>query len=141
MNKSLERKLSPDIILRDFMPQITETFIEYYGEENKEDIEKKFQNMFLICTQTPNGLKSKLFNLKKDYSKELISSFFDKINLEFSEDNIKKIFGNSELIFEYPNILPIEKYIKIINDKDMPIYLKNSFIRDIKPFINLFILQ
>ena len=138
MNKSLERKLSPDIILRDFMPQITETFIEYYGEENKEDIEKKFQNMLLICTQTPNGLKNKLFNLKKDYSKELISSFFDKINLEFSEDNIKKIFGNSELIFEYPNILPIEKYIKIINDKDMPIYLKNSFIRDIKPFINLF---
>ena len=138
MIEYLERRLSPEITLQAFMPQITETFIEYYGEENRENIEKKFQNILLICTQTPNGLKSNLFKLKKDYSKELIRNFFDKTHLDYTEDNIKKIFGDYDPAFDYPRLLPIEKYIKIINDKDMPIYLKNSFLKDIKPFINLF---
>lgn len=138
MIEYLERRLSPEITLQKYLPQITETFIGYYGEENRRNIEKKFQNILLICTQTPNGLKSKLFSLKKDYSRELIKNFFNKINLDYTEDNIKKIFGDNEPAFDYPSLLPIEKYLKIINDEDMPIYLKNSFLRDIKPLITLF---
>lgn len=138
MIEYLERRLSPEITLQKNLPQITETFIGYYGEENRGNIEKKFQNILLICTQTPNGLKNKLFSLKKDYSRELIKNFFNKINLDYTEDNIKKIFGDNEPALDYPNLLPIEKYLKIINDEDMPIYLKNSFLRDIKPLITLF---
>ena len=138
MIEYLKRKISPEITLRTYLPQITETFIEYYGEENRKIIEQKFQNILLICTQTPNGLKNKIFNLKKDYSQELIKSFFNKINLSYTEENINQIFGDNEPAFDYPNLLPIEKYKRIINDEDMPIYLKNSFIRDIKPLINLF---
>ena len=138
MIEYLERRLSPEITLQKYLPQITETFIGYYGEENRGNIEKKFQNILLICTQTPNGLKSKLFSLKKDYNRELIKKFFNKINLDYTENNIKKIFGDNEPAFDYPNLLPIEKYLKIINDEDMPIYLKNSFLRDIKPLITLF---
>lgn len=138
MIEYLERRLSPEITLQKYLPQITETFIGYYGEENRENIEKKFQNILLICTQTPNGLKNKLFSLKKDYSRELIKKFFNKINLDYTENNIKKIFGDNEPALDYPNLLPIEKYLKIINDEDMPIYLKNSFLKDIKPLITLF---
>ena len=92
MIEYLERRLSPEITLQKYLPQITETFIGYYGEENRGNIEKKFQNILLICTQTPNGLKSKLFSLKKDYNRELIKKFFNKINLDYTENNIKKIF-------------------------------------------------
>ena len=122
MIEYLKRKISPEITLRTYLPQITETFIEYYGEENRKIIEQKFQNILLICTQTPNGLKNKIFNLKKDYSQELIKSFFNKINLSYTEENINQIFGDNEPAFDYPNLLPIEKYKRIINDEDMPIY-------------------
>lgn len=138
MIEYLKRRLSPEAYLQAYLPQITETFIEYYGEENRKNIEKKFQNILLICTQTPHGLKRNLFSLKKDYSAQLIKTFLDTMGLDYNEENVKTIFGDNEPVLDHLDSLPIEKYLKIFRDEDMSIYLKNSFLKDIKPFITLF---
>ena len=138
MIEYLERRLSPEKTIQNYLPKIIQTFIEYYGEENKDNIINKFQNIFLICTQTPSGLKNNLFHLKQTYGQELIKIFFQNINFDYNTENVQKFFGTEKLILENPTLTPIGKLFTIINNEQVPTHLKNSFLKDIKPLITLF---
>lgn len=114
----LERRLNPKQIIDENFEEIIEAFTKYYGEENRQNIEEKFKNMYLVCSQTPKSIKRTLNEIKINYSKNVILDFFKTFDLKYNEENINALFGISKIPFEHPEKLPIMKYIK--NEKKLP---------------------
>ncbi len=137
MLEYLQRRLNPTLNLQTYLKQITETFIQYYGESQRDDIEQKFQNLFITCTQSPDGIKYNLSEILKYYAESLEKEFFIKTNIEYTEENVKKIFGDVSNPFEIPRLVPINIYI-FCQEEEMSIYLKRANLKKIKPFIELF---
>lgn len=75
----LEKRLEPYQTIEHSLPDIVMAFVDYYGKENEDYILERFNNMFLICTRTPDGIKRILNQIKKAYSDKLINMFFSEI--------------------------------------------------------------
>ena len=133
----LNKRLNKEETIQSKMPDIISAFIEFYGEENKDKILTKLNNMILICTISPESLKYLLHELKKAKNKNLIQTFLNQTKIEYQ--NIEnKIFINNN--FEALNKNILNKIIK--DEKQNEIYqiyktlLKqySTFIADIKPY-------
>lgn len=125
MNNYLEERLNPYETIQKYLPDIIDTFNEFY----KEDVSEKFQNMTVICTRTPEGLERYLKEIKENYTNHLIKSFCTKFNIKYNKTNINNIFGISKLPFENINNIPIMKYEKLkdiynFNIKEVIEYIK-----------------
>ena len=138
MSEYLNRYLNPNAYLKAYLPQITETFVNYYGESKRAIIEEKFKNIIITCTQTPKGTKHILSEILECYAQNLVKEFFLTLNIEYTLENIEKVFGNSSNPFEFVRTAPINKYIKCHEDNEMSFYLKQANLNSIKPFIILF---
>lgn len=103
MNNYLEERLNPYETIQKYLPDIIDTFNEFY----KEYVSEKFQNMTVICTRTPEGLERYLKEIKENYTIYLIKSFCTKFNIKYNKTNINNIFGISKLPFENINNIPI----------------------------------
>lgn len=125
MNNYLEERLNPYETIQKYLPNIIDTFNEFY----KEDVSEKFKNMTVICTRTPEGLERYLKEIKENYTNHLIKSFCTKFNIKYNKTNINNIFGISKLPFENINNIPIMKYEKLkdiynFNIKEVIEYIK-----------------
>lgn len=108
MNDYLLRRLNITKALNDYLPLVIEAFVEFYGEEERADIEMKLNNTILIGSQTPKNIERIIADLKDDYSKKLYNEICDKLNVTDKDYFIKKYFANYSL--QYFNLLPIYNY-------------------------------
>lgn len=144
----LERRLEPYQTIELDLSDIVKAFIDYYGKENEDYILERFNNMFLICTRTPGGIKRILNQIKIAYSDQLINIFFQKFKIELKQSNIQNIFGLSKTPFENISLIPIIQYLKLQKDNTKTLFeneaqLLNAFYpidlssdnRDIETFL------
>ncbi len=65
MLETYYRMLNPTETIQRAMPAITEAFVTFYGEENREFIEQKFRDILIIGYSSPATVKRILNDMKK----------------------------------------------------------------------------
>lgn len=138
MTEQIYNKLHPTEAITKAMPKIIEAFVAFYGEEERANIENKFQNMLIICYSNPRKIPTIIINTKKQKSLEGIETFLDKINIpkEVRPQAKKLYFDDNGL--EFPNDHPIYQYTRYLNGQKSD-YIKKStvdFISQIYPQVN-----
>lgn len=101
------RLLNPTEELRNNLDQFKEAFIEFYGEESRNEIDEKFSKMLPIAYISPEQLKILLINLEKRFTNEIIGEILLNKNIAISK---KDLIGDYS--FEYANLQPISAYQK-----------------------------
>lgn len=101
------RLLNPTEELRNNLDQFKEAFIEFYGEESRNEIDEKFSKMLPIAYISPEQLKVLLINLEKRFTNEIIGEILLNKNIAISK---KDLIGDYS--FEYANLQPISAYQK-----------------------------
>ena len=100
-----QRKLYPTKVIRDNIPMYIDLFTEYYGIDNREHIEKCFNNMFVVGTSRPSTYDIKIHNLKNSIYAELFREFLKDNGIPDSGDEVLKYFGkctNGSMISSTP---------------------------------------
>ena len=139
MNEITHNKLNSTEAITKNLPKIIEAFVTFYGESERENIENKFKNMLVIGYCKPEKIMNIIYSDQKQKSLELIDTFFDKLNIP-EEERIKAkaiYFANNEL--EYPNIHPINQYIRYLNGERNEYNKKQAvkFISNIYPQVTI----
>lgn len=106
----LEKLLSCNQLLQKHIEDFIEIFVEYYGEEQRENIEKRLDSSLIVGYQSDFG-SSILRELEKNKSNELYDKLIESSNLEVNKELL--FDGHS---FEYKNLHPIKKYQKFYNE-------------------------
>ncbi len=110
MLESYYKILNPYETLEKVMPAIKEAFALFYGDEEREFIEQRFNHVYMYLYQQPENLASMLNTIKMLISKDIKTTFFEKANMKDNEENNQKFFSNYG--FDYPILLPINDYLK-----------------------------
>ena len=97
MLETYYRMLNPTETIQRAMPAITEAFVTFYGEENREFIEQKFRDILIIGYSSPATVKRILNDMKKIKSDELIKSFLEEVGVEVSSPEAKMYIDTSYL--------------------------------------------
>ena len=63
------------------IPVFKEIFIEFYGEECREEIEAKFSNLLCLGYQEPESIKHYLILIRENKTRELLTPIFEKTNI------------------------------------------------------------
>lgn len=63
------------------IPLYIEAFVKFYGEEKREEIEKKFNNLLCLGYQTPSAVVNAVSTLEKQKTRELLEPVFEGINV------------------------------------------------------------
>lgn len=107
--------------IKSSIKDIINAFVKFYGEDKRQIIEKKLNNMIIITYQTPEQLSNTLLNIKLRESDILINEFLKEANLEISIENKKKYFPTADL--SYYNLNPINDYNNYLKmENDNPLY-------------------
>ena len=93
MNK-LDQLLNKNEIINNNINILKELYIKFYGDNYRYKIEERFRNLTIIPYMMPRSIKRNLFEISQNISNELKKSFFNNINMEATDDNIKLFFGN-----------------------------------------------
>lgn len=112
MNK-LDLLLDKNLIIKENLLKLKEIYVEFYGEQYREQIEKSFSNLTIISYMMPKAIKRNFFEISKTVSKEQQINFLNTIGVFPNEENIDLYFGNTT--FEYLNLIPIGKVYNLIN--------------------------
>lgn len=143
MNDTLYKMLEPTNTIEQALPKIMQAFIDFYGEENREYIENKFNNLLIVGYGLPDKIDSILSEIKRNIKEELIEKFFDELNIALEKRNEFKNILFSNYDFEYLSLIPLQKYIdykEISKDSQFYDSKKKSaleFLKQINPSINL----
>ena len=89
MDDRLLRYINGNEEIKKAMPVFKEAFIQFYGEEHREEIEKKFSNLLPIGYIAPKDIELCVSKLTKRKSEELIL---------LSDKSIKNIKNNGAKI-------------------------------------------
>ena len=105
--------LNPEAAIKNAMPNIIEAFVEFYGEEKRERIEEKLNNIIILPYQTLDDLKNMIRTITSRESEILIRNFLERANIPATKENIKKYFPESQNLINY-SLNPINDYVKFI---------------------------
>ena len=97
--------------LKDHLNVFIEAFVKYYGEERREEIEKKFNSIILIPYQNLSNKKLLLSTARKEKSKELIEEILKSNNTSLEYNDLFDTVDS----FEYKEMTPIDKYSLFLN--------------------------
>lgn len=135
MENRIKKDLRPAEYLKDKLKLYIEAFISYYGEEYREYIENKLNNIFIVAYQRDCDLSQKLKDLEKKLGQNVVRKLFKKYydGIEYNE-NLKNELINKyrkeyakrvklSLPKEYHEL--VEKYIES-NDSLFVFGLKNN---------------
>lgn len=139
MNNQTYKKLNATDTITKAIPRIIEAFTTFYGEEERERITEKFNNMLIIGYMSPEQIERLLREDKKQKSDELVEMFLSKLNLPKEEHEKYKIifFNKNEL--DYPTLHSLYHYVQYINGNKSE-YHKNKvfeFLKQLYPNIEL----
>ena len=98
MENEIKRVLEPTDYLRKNIRYFIEAFVSYYGEEDREFIERKIANTHLMMYQTNDDLQYRLDSLTEKYGDSFYEDEKYKKYFEYAQKN--KIL-NSELQAKY----------------------------------------
>ncbi len=135
MNEILN-KLNAYRTLQENISKYIDVFVDFYGEDKRDEIEKKFNNATFIGYLSPEKQQSELAKLIKEKSKELESKV-----LEYNETSLdgKDLFDTydyslkiSQPINNYQNFIELYKLGKEGRKEK---YLEDSY-NDIKKYLN-----
>ena len=122
MKDRIIRDLEPTQYLNDKLNLYIEAFISYYGEEYREYIEKKLNNIFIIAYQRDDDLSYKLRLLEEKLGQDVVKDIFRKYYESIEYNSTLRIELIDKYRKEYANrvkyLLPkkyheiIEQYIK-----------------------------
>jgi len=138
MNETVRRKLNGTETILEFIPAYIEAFVSFYGEEERENITRKFNNMLVVGYSNPNDLSYIIRKSNKSKSEELINEFLNKFLQEKEEqEKFKKIFFKDNT-FEYTSLMPIQNYIEYKKNigEYQSLYIKKDvveFLRHLNP--------
>ena len=90
------------------IPIFMDVFIQYYGEEYREEIEKKFSQTFFIGYQTPDAVSIGLSKLELFKTNKMMESFIHEHGLSLSLEDITD--GKS---FVHTRLQPIFYYCRL----------------------------
>ena len=85
MTKDIINQLNPTEAIINNLSGIIDAFVDFYGEDEREHITDKFQNMLVLAICSPNELKYRLDQYLTQKKVEITNSFFEKI-VSNSED-------------------------------------------------------
>ena len=91
------------------MTQIMEAFIDFYGEDKREEITNKFSNSVVIPYIPLSDLLVILINIKKEKTKELFQKLKDSTDFDEKEFDSIKSYG------DFPDNLLL-KYYKFVDE-------------------------
>lgn len=135
MNEILN-KLNAYRTLQENISKYIDVFVDFYGEEKRDEIERKFNNAIFIGYLSPEKQQSELAKLIKEKSKELESKV-----LEYNETTLdsKDLFDTydyslkiSQPINNYQNFIELYKLGKEGRKEK---YIEDSY-NDIKKYLN-----
>jgi len=139
MNNQTYKKLNATETITTSLPRLIEAFTTFYGEEERERITEKFNNMLIIGYMSPEKITQLLREDKKQKSNELVETFLSKLDIPKEEfEKYKKIYFNKNEL-EYPTFHPIYNYVQYINGNKSE-YHKNKvyeFLKQLYPYIEL----
>ena len=78
MEDRIYRTLNGKQILRDRIDDFKEAFIEFYGEENRDFVEKQFSKVILIGYLSPEDEKRIVNSAIKDKNKEIFNRIIEE---------------------------------------------------------------
>ena len=115
ITETISQRFNASIIIREKLPKIIEAFVNFYGEEERDYIEDKFKNVFIVSYGSPKSYEriiEKNDKKVKDYLEEkLLADLKIPRNLKYRF--LESIFGEYEI---FNNETPIEEYIKYLNN-------------------------
>ena len=125
------------------LPKIIEAFVSYYGEENRDEIEKKFSETAYVTFLSDDKLSTLLIQIKNEISKYLLLDL--EHELDISYDERKALFENNKTSIEFNSLFGIEKIKRYIEleklGKEGRIQAKIEegvlFLQRINPSINM----
>ena len=135
MNEILN-KLNADRILQENISKYIDVFVDFYGEDKRDEIERKFNNATFVGYLSPEMQQVELTKLIKEKSKELESKVLeynetslDSIDLFDTYDYSLKIF---QPINNYQNFIELYKLGKEGRKEK---YIEDTY-NDIKKYLN-----
>lgn len=140
MLETYYKMLHPTETIQNALPAITEAFVLFYGEENREFIEQKFKNMLIIGYLSPEDVKGIVSDIKKLESKKLINQFLKDIGIDPESDLANIYMGTDTLWLDYCHSIPINSYAKFLNGEIITEYGLNTvvdFLKQLYPEVTL----
>lgn len=114
MNEEILKKINFDKTFNNSLNKIKEAFILFYGEEYREYITNKLNNMYVIGYSKPEDFNELIEQTEISKLNELSQDFVAKININnLSKEEIKRIFIDE--INDNVCISSFESYIDYIN--------------------------
>lgn len=135
MNETLN-KLNADRTLQENISKYIDVFVDFYGEDKRDEIERKFNNATFVGYLSPERQQVELTKLIKEKSKELESKV-----LEYNETSLesKDLFDTydyslkiSQPINNYQNFIELYKLGKEGRKEK---YIEDTY-NDIKKYLN-----
>lgn len=135
MNEILN-KLNADRTLQENISKYIDVFVDFYGEDKRDEIERKFNNATFVGYLSPERQQVELTKLIKEKSKELESKV-----LEYNETSLesKDLFDTydyslkiSQPINNYQNFIELYKLGK---EERKEKYIEDTY-NDIKKYLN-----
>ena len=121
MNNEIIKKLNSTDTIISSLPKLIEAFVAFYGEDERENIVNKFNNMLVIGYCKPEDLKGIVRMGKNKISSELIDEFFRNLDMPVeSREKAKEIFFDNNG-FDNFSLQPINCYAEYVNG------IKNSY--------------
>ena len=110
MLEEYEKQLNCQEHLNKYFDLLVESFVDYYGENKRDEITQKFKKAMLIAYRSPNIVGQILINISKIITKEIIEKKMSEIPANWE---ITDLIQNNNL--SNTNILPL-KYFKDFYD-------------------------
>ena len=135
MNEILN-KLNADRTLQENISKYIDVFVDFYGEDKRDEIERKFNNATFIGYLSPEWQQVELTKLIKEKSKELESKVleYNETSLESKDlfDTYDYSLKTSQPINNYQNFIELYKLGKEGRKEK---YIEDTY-NDIKKYLN-----
>lgn len=104
----IDNLINGENIINEKMPEIIEAFVDYYGEEMREKITDKFNNVTILQTITPKQIEKICEDIPTEFEKQTREKIKDILNLN-STSEIDNYISNGLTEEEKTKIMPLYK--------------------------------
>ena len=105
MIKQYENLLNCREYLRKNLHIFIDAFVEFYGEDKREEIEKKLKEPLYLAYRSPDSLKIILYDLEKKISEDIQTRAIRSSGTLFSAEDLF-----DKISFAYQNTIPLYQY-------------------------------
>lgn len=113
MDERTRRLLNPTKTIVSHLPLIIEAFVEFYGEEERENITKKFKNMVLIGYISKMNIELITETANDEKSKEELQPYKEYLTTLEEHKNSIRLSYQKELLEAYKDLFTEEEYLEI----------------------------